>query len=637
MKPVLLNNRYQLLELVGSGGMAIVYRGEDTLLKRPVAVKVLREPYSDDPAFLKRFRREAQAAAALDHANVVRVYDVGQDGTRHYIVMEYVDGQDLKTLIRRRGRMNVEQAVTIAAQIATGVGHAHQAGVIHCDVKPQNVLVTEDGRAKVADFGIARALSESGLTDPETVWGSPLYYSPEQAAGESPTPASDVYSIGVTLYEMLAGTPPFQAEKPTALALMHMRGDPPPLSVRCPGLPPQLESIVRKALAKEPGERYATAGQLSRVLRDYMKQGVEATGAQPPVRSGRPAVRRAAGGTGAAAPPARGPAARSGLTYLLAVLAAIAVLGLAPLASWVYRVYSEVPIPTETMGPPGTPTPTVELVRVREVVGLNVDEAQSDLEELGFRIAVIEERENTDQESGTVLEQDPAADTLAPYGSQIELVIASTGAPLIMPPLRGYSGEEAERYLDGLQRGFQVVIEEVWSTEREGLVVAHVPGAGGEIQAGDVLTLSVSGGFDAPIPLEANLDDKITLHSAILSSNEFEPGEMITLRLVWGARTWLDASYTVFVHVFRVVDGGEIYVTQHDGQPVTLTPSWTPGERYTDVHRIRIPSTASAGTHVIKAGMYPSDNPEVRLPVVDYGRTTGEFDSILVAEIEVVP
>jgi serine/threonine protein kinase len=636
MEPVLLNNRYRLVELVGSGGMAIVYRGEDTLLKRPVAVKVLREPYADDPAFLKRFRREAQAAAALDHANVVRVYDVGQDGTRHYIVMEYVDGEDLKTLIRRRGRMNVEQAVAIAAQIASGVGHAHQAGVIHCDVKPQNVLVTEDGRAKVADFGIARALSESGLTDPETVWGSPLYYSPEQAAGEPPSPASDVYSIGITLYEMLAGAPPFRAEKPTALALMHMRGDPPPLSARCPEIPPQLESIVRKALAKEPGERYATAGQLGRVLRDYMKQGLESTGPQPVVRGGRISAIRSRGKPGKPAPPADRPVAGSGLTYLLAVLATVAVLGLAPLASWVFRIYSDRPTPTPT-GRPGTPTPTIELKRLPSVVGLTVDEAQSQLEELGFRIIVVEERENTGQESGTVLEQNPGADELSPIGSEVQLVIASTGGPLVMPDLQGYSSEDAEEYLDGLALGLQIVTEVVWSTEQEDLVVGHVPDPGGSIRAGDVVTLSVSGGFSAPILLEVNLDDKVTLHSATLPSNEFEPGEIVPVRLVWEARSdWLP-RYTVFVHLFRVVDGPDIFVAQHDGEPLTVTENWTPGSMVTDTHRVTIPDQAPPGDYVFRVGMYPSGHSDIRLPVVDSGRTTAEHSSILVAEIHVVP
>jgi len=184
MEETLLNNRYRLVELLGSGGMAVVYKAVDTLLHRPVAIKVLREAYADDPSFLARFQQEARAAARLDHPNVVTIYDVGQEGNLHYIVMEYVEGEDLKTIIRREGPLSVDRAVDIAVQVAAGVGHAHKAGIVHCDVKPQNVLVTPEGVAKVTDFGIARALSESGLTDPDVVWGSPLYFSPEQAAGE---------------------------------------------------------------------------------------------------------------------------------------------------------------------------------------------------------------------------------------------------------------------------------------------------------------------------------------------------------------------------------------------------------------------------------------------------------------------
>ncbi len=255
MESVVLNNRYRLLELVGSGGMAVVYRGMDTLLQRRVAVKVLRESYSDDPAFLARFRREAQAAANLDHPNVVTVYDVCQDGDRHYIVMEYVQGQDLKTLIRQRGQLEVGEALDIAIQIAAGVGHAHKSGVIHCDVKPQNVLVTQDGRAMVTDFGIARALSESGLTESDTVWGSPLYFSPEQAAGDPPSPASDVYSIGVVMYEMLAGRPPFDGEGAKTIFELILDSKPTPLREQRQEVPEELARLVEACLEKDRGQR----------------------------------------------------------------------------------------------------------------------------------------------------------------------------------------------------------------------------------------------------------------------------------------------------------------------------------------------------------------------------------------------
>ncbi|MGC9523203.1 MAG: protein kinase domain-containing protein, partial [Anaerolineae bacterium] len=212
MKPIVLNDRYRLTELIGAGGMATVYHGEDLLLERSVAVKFLREPYASDPEARERFLHEARAAGRLDHPNIVHVYDVGQDQDRRpYIVMELVPGEDLKTLIRRDAPLPVSEALRIAREICAGVGQAHKQGTIHCDLKPQNILVTDDGQVKVTDFGIARAArqDEIELEPLEVVWGSPHYLSPEQARGRKPTPASDVYSIGVMLYEMLTGVPPF--------------------------------------------------------------------------------------------------------------------------------------------------------------------------------------------------------------------------------------------------------------------------------------------------------------------------------------------------------------------------------------------------------------------------------------------
>ncbi|HHE71458.1 MAG TPA: serine/threonine protein kinase, partial [Chloroflexi bacterium] len=224
MKPTILNDRYRLTELIGAGGMATVYHGEDLLLERPVAVKFLREPYASDPEARQRFLHEARAAAKLDHPNVVHIYDVGvAAGGQPYIVMELVRGEDLKSLIRREAPLTVPHALALIRQVCAGVGEAHRAGIVHCDLKPQNILVNENGQVKVTDFGIARAAraEEEGDAHVEVVWGSPHYLSPEQARGEHPTPASDVYSIGIVLYEMLAGVPPFHDPDPAVLALKH--------------------------------------------------------------------------------------------------------------------------------------------------------------------------------------------------------------------------------------------------------------------------------------------------------------------------------------------------------------------------------------------------------------------------------
>lgn len=265
----LLNNRYQLLHTLGAGGMAVVYRAYDRMLERPVAIKILRQDFSGDNSFRERFRQEARSAANLSHPNIVTVHDFGFDAGRPFIVMEYVPGTDLKSMIKQRGRFATQETINLLVLACEGIGYAHRAGLVHCDVKPHNMLVTPDGRLKVTDFGIARALATI-LPDEqsEVVWGSPQYFSPEQAAGQAPSPASDVYSLGIILYEMLVGQLPFNAEDPEELARMHREARPTPPRRYNPQISPTLEQIMVKVLSKEPSQRYRSADQLGRVLRN---------------------------------------------------------------------------------------------------------------------------------------------------------------------------------------------------------------------------------------------------------------------------------------------------------------------------------------------------------------------------------
>lgn len=268
----ILGNRYQLLQTIGTGGMAVVYLGRDTMLERPVAIKILREDYSKNEAFRERFRLEAKAAANLSHPNIVTVHDFGFDSDRLYLVMEYLPGTDLKTILRERTRLPIQEAVNIIVQAAAGIGYAHRAGLIHCDVKPHNILVTPDQRIKVTDFGIARAMASIHPEErSDVVWGSPLYFSPEQAAGEPPSPASDVYSLGIVLYEMVTGRLPFQSNDPVELARMHREVLPPHPRRFNPEIPPTLEQIILKVLSKEPAARYRTADQFARVLSTFLE------------------------------------------------------------------------------------------------------------------------------------------------------------------------------------------------------------------------------------------------------------------------------------------------------------------------------------------------------------------------------
>ena len=269
----LLNGRYQLLEKLGSGGMAEVFRARDAVLDRIVAIKVLRQDYSNNPEFQEHFRTEARAAANLSHPNIVTVHDFGFADNLLFIVMEHIPGKDLKQLIRQRGRFTVEAGIPLIIQACAGLGYAHRAGLVHCDVKPHNMLVSPDGRLKVTDFGIARALATMMPGErTDVVWGSPLYLSPEQAQGEAPAPASDVYSLGVVMYELLCGTPPFTASTADELARLHISARPIPIREYIPEIPTALEEIIAKVLSKEPSQRYRTADQLGRVLQKFGTQ-----------------------------------------------------------------------------------------------------------------------------------------------------------------------------------------------------------------------------------------------------------------------------------------------------------------------------------------------------------------------------
>ena len=357
-QPIILNNRYQLDERIGSGGMAMVFRATDLMLERQVAIKLLRTDYSLDDNFRERFRQEAKAAANLTHPNIVTVHDFGLDAGRLYIIMEYVPGVDLKSMIQQRGRFSVDEALPLLIQACAGIGYAHRSGLVHCDIKPQNMLVTPDWRLKVVDFGIARALASISPDEKmEVVWGSPQYLSPEQAAGGAPSPASDVYSLGVVMYEMLTGRPPFSAPTAEELARAH-RDDPVPSPRKYnPSIPTQLEEILLKVLAKEPSQRYRTADQLGRVLVTIAEQSQTATATHSPLddeddppevapavhtpthKQNYPEPTPPASASAPAILPRRlsSPSVEiDWLTWILALLALLAVGGLIPFCLWVY-------------------------------------------------------------------------------------------------------------------------------------------------------------------------------------------------------------------------------------------------------------------------------------------------------------
>lgn len=265
-----INGRYVIKKLIGEGGMANVYLGYDTILERDVAVKVLRGDLSDDEKFIRRFKREAQSASLLSHPNIVQIYDVGEDDGNFYIVMEYVNGSTLKQLIKKRGHLSIPEVIDITGQLTDGLAHAHDSYIIHRDIKPQNIMILDDGMVKITDFGIAMALNASELTQTNSVMGSVHYLPPEQAAGKGSTIKSDIYSIGILMYEMLAGTMPFRGETAVEIALKHIKEPMPSIRKVNPKVPQSLENVILKATAKNPKNRYNNVRELYDDLKTTM-------------------------------------------------------------------------------------------------------------------------------------------------------------------------------------------------------------------------------------------------------------------------------------------------------------------------------------------------------------------------------
>src|SRR5437868_8805497 len=269
----LIADRYELEELVGTGGMSTVFRARDVQLDRRVALKILHEHYAADPEYLERFRREARAVARLSHPNIVTVIDRGDDDGRQFIVFEYVEGENLKELVLRSGRLSVRRALELALDTADGLAFAHDHGLVHRDVKPQNVLLSREGEVKVTDFGIARSLDvEHGVTQTGTVLGTGEYLAPEQASGKPVSPATDVYSLGVVLWELLAGEVPFKGDNFVAVALRHVNEPPPHLRERRPDVSPRLDAAVDRALAKDPGRRFPSMAAFAKELRSCLAE-----------------------------------------------------------------------------------------------------------------------------------------------------------------------------------------------------------------------------------------------------------------------------------------------------------------------------------------------------------------------------
>lgn len=484
-----LDNRYTILEHIGGGGMAEVYRAHDKLLDRSVAVKVLRSQFTNDEEFVVRFRREAQAAARLSHHNIVNIYDVGKDEEIYYIVMEYISGETLKEYIQREAPVKVHIATRIAMEIAEALEHAHQNNIVHCDIKPHNILMTRTGRIKVTDFGIARAVTSATMTHSGTIVGSVHYFSPEQAKGTAINAKSDIYSLGVVLYEMLTGTVPFAGETPISIALKHIQEEPQTPRQINPDIPPLLEAIVLKAMAKNVEDRFANISEMIADLKlaqnclkdDQTRRLSKEDFPTQILPSVTPHLEQKANESVNGVSP-RTQKSKKWMWALLVLLLLGFALG-AFLAFGKFWSLNEVTVP--------------------DVVGKQLNTAREMLTSQNLRVSVSEAYSDK-VPSGYVISQQPEAGTVVKEQRMITIIVSKGGEITTVPDLRGLSRRDAELQIknSGLVLGR---VDEQFSNDAPlNTVIGQNPRPPAQINKGTTIDLVISKG---PSPKKVVLPD----------------------------------------------------------------------------------------------------------------------------------
>lgn len=470
MEGRLLHNRYQLLEKIGDGGMSYVYKARCTLLDRIVAIKILKEEYANDKSFVSRFRSEAQAAARLSHPHIVNIYDVGEDNGLNFIVMEYVEGTNLKDLILTQGPLPPDEIIRISMMICDALSLAHDKGIIHRDIKSQNILLTNNGNAKVADFGIARLATNMTITYSGNMVGSVHYVSPEQARGEVVDKTADIYSLGCVMYEMACGRVPFEAESPVTVALKHLHEQPRPPSLINEAIPRSLEKVILTALEKNPRDRYQSAQEMKEALyavyRGKQKGGfrkkADKTLIMDPV------------GKGEEIEVARKKRRISPMGY---VIIFAALLGL--VSGFLYGMRGSF------FG---------QEVTVPNVVGMKVKEAVQELEDKGLKLKVINRMHSTDVEKDCIISQRPEANQKVKKGREIEVVLSLGAEKVTVPKVVGKTLEDASYLLknEGLALGEVTKVSD--PDVPEGFIVSQTPDEGQEVNIGTKVDVVVSAG-----------------------------------------------------------------------------------------------------------------------------------------------
>lgn len=481
----LLKGRYELIEKIGEGGMAIVYKGKDRFLNRYVAIKILRPEFIKDEKFIENFRKESQAAAGLSHPNIVNVYDVGEEGNIHFIVMELIDGKSLSQVIEEEGRLDYKEAISITKQVASALSLAHSNQIIHRDVKPHNILITSSGTAKLADFGIAMAVSKESIAEgKEKIMGSVHYFSPEQARGAYVDERSDIYSLGIVLYEMLTGKVPFDGDNPISIALMHINDEIPPVSKEVAGIPPQLEKIIEKATDKYQTNRYASADEMIEDLDNidfitkvmgssvFADKGESKKADDDDAESYYRAIEE---NRNSEVKKKKKPVNKTKIFIIAAavVIVIAGVIGFGAMMGWFSGSSDEIKVP--------------------DFAGKTLEEAQAEAEELGLKIEEGDEVYSPDQEKGLITSQSPSVGSMVSEGRVITVNISLGKKDGVVPRIIDMDYKAAEEYLQSF--GFELgIVKTVTSTKPEGVIVSQSIDAGTTADSGTKIDVEISDG-----------------------------------------------------------------------------------------------------------------------------------------------